>query len=115
YGCADVDIRVENGANHSLLGLASRLGRAASPPFRVGREARGLAVAQRAGLLPVHELKGMSARKPPHLFEAFDGHQDSQRLALPLDDELVVSKGYPIQHVPNSLTDLHRGNSVGHS
>jgi hypothetical protein len=38
----------------------------------------------------IHELKGMPARKPPHLLEAFDGHQGSQGLALPLDNELVV-------------------------
>jgi hypothetical protein len=56
----------------------------------------------------------MSTRKPPHLLKPFDGHQRSQGLALPLDDELVVPKGHSIQHVPNSLTDVHRRNFVGH-
>jgi hypothetical protein len=40
--------------------------------------------------LLVHELKGMSASKSPHLLEPFDGYQRSQGLALPFDDELVV-------------------------
>jgi hypothetical protein len=65
--------------------------------------------------LLIHELKGMSARKPPHLLKPFDRHQGSQRLALPFDDELVVAKSDPIQHVPNSLTDIHRRNPAGHS
>jgi len=64
--------------------------------------------------LSIHELEGMSARKPPHLLEPFDGHQGSQGPALPLDDELVVSKGHTIQHVPNSLTDVHGRDFVGH-
>ena len=75
----------------------------------------GLGVSQSAWLVSIHELKSVTARKPPHLFEPFDGHQRSQGLALPLDDELVVSKGNPIQHVPNSLTDVHRRNFVSHS
>jgi hypothetical protein len=82
--------------------------------FRVGREFRSLGLSQGARLLLIHELKSMTARKPPHLFEPFDGHQRSQGLALPLDDELVVPQGNPIQHVANSLTDIHRRNSVGH-
>ena len=70
-------------------------------------------VGQRAGLLLAHELKRMTAREPAHLFEPFNGHEGSERLALSLDDELVVSKSYPIEHVSNSLTDIHRRNFVG--
>ena len=45
---------------------------------------RCLRFGQGAGLLMVPELQRMSAGKPPHLFEAFDGHQGGERLALPL-------------------------------
>jgi hypothetical protein len=56
----------------------------------------------------------MSARKSPHLLETFNGHQRSQRLAFPFDDELVVSQSNTIQQVPDSLTQIHRRYAVGH-
>ena len=62
----------------------------------------------------IHELKGMPARKPTHLLKPLDRHQGGQRLAFSLDDELVVPQGDPIQHVANSLTHIHRRNSIGH-
>jgi hypothetical protein len=65
--------------------------------------------------LLIHEIKGMPARKPSHLFEPFHGHERRQWLALPFDNELVVSKGHPIQHVPDPLANIHCRNSVGHS
>jgi hypothetical protein len=61
----------------------------------------------------IHELKGMSACKAPHLLKALNRHQGSQRLALPFDDELVVPEGDPVQHVSNSLPNIHRRNFVG--
>jgi hypothetical protein len=56
----------------------------------------------------------MATREAPHLFKPLDGHQRRQGLALTLDDELVMPQGDPIQHVPDSLTDVHRGNFVSH-
>src|SRR6266542_3330783 len=57
----------------------------------------------------------MSARKAPHLLKTLDRHQGGQGLTLPLDDEFVMPEGNPVQHVSNSLPDIHRRNLVGHS
>ena len=62
----------------------------------------------------IHELKGMSACKAPHLFKPLDRHQSGQRLALPLDDEFVLPKGDSVQHVSKSLPDIHRRNLICH-
>jgi hypothetical protein len=64
--------------------------------------------------LLIHELKGVSAGKPPHLLKPLDGHQGGERLPLPLDDEFVVPEGDPVQHVANSLPDIHCRDFVGH-
>jgi hypothetical protein len=60
HGCADVDVRVKYGANHSLLGLASGLWRAPSPPFRVGREFRSPARHRRL----THRTRGTENGSP---------------------------------------------------
>ena len=73
-----------------------------------------VSVGQSGRLLLIHELKGMPARKAPHLFKPLDRHQGGQRLALPLDDEFVAPEGDPIQHVANSLPNVHRRDLVGH-
>src|SRR3954469_8277901 len=57
----------------------------------------------------------MAARKPPHLLEPFDGDEGGERLALSLDDELVVPESDAVQHVPDSLADIHGRYSVCHS
>jgi hypothetical protein len=64
--------------------------------------------------LLIHELEGMPAREPSHLLEPLDRHQSGQRLTLPLNDEFVMPEGDPIQHVSDSLPDVHRGDLVGH-
>jgi hypothetical protein len=80
-----------------LLCLALELRRlAASPRFGFAGEFRSLTATQSAGLLLLDKFNCMSARKPPHLLETFDGHQRRQRLALAFDDELVVPQSNPI-------------------
>jgi hypothetical protein len=66
-------------------------------------------------LLAIHKLEAMPPRKPPHLLEPLDRHQRGQRLALALDDEFVVAQGDSIQHVPDSLPNVHRRYLGGHS
>jgi len=65
--------------------------------------------------LLIHEFKGMPAREVPHLLEPLDGHQGGQRLALPLDDEFIMSEGDPVQQIANPLPDLHRRDPVSHT
>jgi hypothetical protein len=65
-------------------------------------------------LLLIHEFKGMSARKSPHLFKPLDRNQGGQRLALPFDDEFIMPERDSIQHVSNSLSNIHRRNFVSH-
>src|SRR4051812_36152302 len=56
----------------------------------------------------------MPSRKTTHLLEPLDRHQGRQRLALPLDDELVVSERHPVEHVSDSLANVHRRNLLWH-
>jgi hypothetical protein len=56
----------------------------------------------------------MPACKPSHLLQPFDWDQGRQWLTLPLDDEFIMSEGDPIQHVSDSLPDVHRRNFFRH-
>jgi hypothetical protein len=62
----------------------------------------------------IDEFKGMSARKTPHLLKSLHRDQGGQWLALALDDEFVVPEGDSVQHVADSLSNVHRGYFVGH-
>jgi hypothetical protein len=74
-----------------------------------------LAFGQCAAFLSLHEVERLTACESLHLRESLDGHQGGQRLALPLDDELIVSQGDSIQHVSDSLADVDGRNSLRHS
>jgi hypothetical protein len=66
-----------------------------------------------ARLLSIHELKGMPAPKAPHLLESFDWDEGGQW--LPFRSMMNSScRRQPVQHVANSMTDVHCGKSVRH-
>jgi len=66
-------------------------------------------------LLLLEELQGMSPREAAHLLQPLDGDQRSQRLALSLDDELVVSEGDPVEQVPDALANVNGRHLFGHA
>lgn len=65
-----------------------------------------LALRQRAAFLGLHEVEGLAPRKALHLGQALDWDQRGQGLAFSFDDEFVVPKGDPIEHVANPLSDV---------
>jgi hypothetical protein len=58
--------------------------------------------------LPLEEVEGLCARKPPHLLESFDWDQGRQRFPFAFDDEFVVPEGDAVQHVPDPLANIDR-------
>ena len=112
---AYIDVRVKHGAKHRLFRLDSRL-----PPLLTGptlslhAKRHRLIVGQRAALLLLHHIKGVTLRETPHLLKALDRNQRCQWLAFTFDDEFVVAKRDAIEHVADPLTDVHRRYPVCH-
>src|SRR5882762_8670692 len=104
---ADVDVRVEDSAEQGLPGFAARL---AEPlprrALRLEGDRERSFLAHRALLLLLEEKKRMPPRKTPHLLQPLDWHQRGEWLALPLDDKLVATKGYPVEQVTDSLANV---------
>ncbi len=51
----------------------------------------------------------MAPGEAAHLLEPLDRHEGRERLALALDDELVVSEGDAIEHVAEPLANVDGG------
>lgn len=65
-------------------------------------------------LLLLQNIERVSSREAPHLLQAFDRYEGGQWLALALDNEFVVPKGNPIEHVPYALPNVDGRNLLCH-
>jgi hypothetical protein len=107
---ADVHIRVEDGANQWLLGLAASFPR----PLPRGalcleREFEGLLLGDRGTAPLIEEFQRMPSRVSTHLLEALNRHKRGERLALTLDDKLIVPESHAVEQVADPLAHLDRG------
>src|SRR5205823_5095040 len=99
--------RVEDGAEQWLLGPSARLPHPlACRALRFQRDLECLLLCYRALLLLVEELQRMPPREPAHLLQPLDRDQRSQRLAFPLDHELVMPQGDPVEQVADALANV---------
>lgn len=64
--------------------------------------------------LAVEHGQGVRASEPPHLLEALDRDQGRHRLALALDDELVLPQGDTVEKVTDALANVQSGHGLGH-
>src|SRR2546423_7284686 len=61
------------------------------------------------------ELERLLTCKTAHLLQSLNRNQGSERLALALDDELVVPERNPVQHVADARANVHGRNLLSHS
>jgi hypothetical protein len=52
----------------------------------------------------------MHSCRPAHLLEALYGHDGCKRLALALDNKLIVAKRHPIQDIAEALANFQGRN-----
>jgi hypothetical protein len=82
--------------------------------LRFQSDLESLLLTHRALLLLFEELQGMSPGEAAHLLQPLDRDQRSQRLAFPLDDELVVSERDPVEQVTDALPNVDGRHPFGH-
>lgn len=107
---ADIYVRVEDGAEHRLPGLAPRLSRLSTcPALRLKRQFHCLLIRQWTASLLLKKVKSLAPGESTDLLQPFDRHKGGERLALSLDDKFIMTEGNTVEQVADSLSDIDSG------